>query len=149
MSKKNPQDAQPSGAFGPVFLGVVSALLGAGLAFFQLTGKSPEDNVFFVEVSATEYAKADVEDLDLEDEEASAKGLFSRRPQTIKYIKGRTSGGRNWKAKREALVTGSGTLNVTVPEVNSWLRSNFKLSSDDAGGFLAMIPSTQIGRAHV
>lgn len=142
MAKKKPKDVQPGGPFGPIFLGVVSAFLGAGLAFFQLANKSPEKNVFYVEVSAAEYAREDAGDLKLDSEEASAKGPMARRPQTVKYIRGKSSGGRNWKAKREALVTGSGNVDVTVPEVNSWLRSSFKLSSDDAGGFLAIVPST-------
>lgn len=142
MAKKKPKDVQPSGPFGPIFLGAVAAVLGAGLAFFQLAGKSPENNIFFVEVNTAEFANAESEAVPPSDENATAEGLLARRPEVIRYIKGKSSGGRNWKAKRESLVSGAGALQVTIPEVNTWLRSNFKLSSDDAGGLLALVPST-------
>ncbi len=144
MAKKKAKNTEPTGPFGPIFLGLVAVGLGASLAFFQLLGKDAESNSYFLEVSGQEFMAEGIP------EEGAAseivpQGVLDRKPRIVPYVKGHSRGGGAWEAKRTQLLTGSGALSVTFPEVNSWLRRNFRMSNEGPGG-LALIPSTpQIG----
>ena len=73
--------------------------------------------------------------------EIVSSGILDRKPRIVQYVRGHSRGGRGWEAKRTQLLTGSGPVSITFPEINSWLRRNFRMSNDGPGG-LALIPST-------
>lgn len=144
MARKKPKDTQSSGPFGPIFLGIVSVLIGAAIAFFQLAGKSPEANPYFKTVTPENYAQALAE---AQDPENAETGFFERAPQTVHFIRAAARGG-NRQGLLDRLAAGdAGEIVIETTDLNAWLAQGFRSSGEDTGGLFALKPATPVVNA--
>jgi len=139
MAKKKPKEIQPPGPFGPIFLGVVSIIIGAGIAFVQLAGKRPDNNEYFKLISVERFMAP--ESFSTEDgEDPEEEGFTRREPQMVYYLRGNRGGGNTWNARRSELLSGEGPVVITNAELNAWARRYLRVSDEDKGGLLALEP---------
>ncbi|MGJ3243001.1 MAG: hypothetical protein ACFE0O_08620 [Opitutales bacterium] len=135
-SKKSGKDTDEgsAGFGGPLFLGLLSLLLGAVLSFGHL---ARTDAIQYNEKTARLQA------------ERAAKGegreTPPRGPDIPVYYVGSDTGGQAWQAKREAILSGEpGEIRVSEGELNAWARRSFNLASlkGEGGGLISITPGT-------
>lgn len=62
-----------------------------------------------------------------------------QKPGAVYFIRGGDAGGADWRASRDALVGGTGTVSLNEGQLNVWARSQFRVTAPAGdGGFLAV-----------
>ncbi len=128
MSPAKSKEASDPGIAGPIVIGVLCALIGAGLGFFQLMGGEPE----VIEMGRRRSSSA-------QEEEASPPSFLNRQPVVVQALRGPRSGG-NYEAKRRAVLEGQYPLTIQASELNAWSRRYFRVQAPEEGGMLYIVP---------